>query len=328
MRLFALQGSRAFGEQVATFLDRSLDAIEERNFEDGEHKIRPLVSVRDEDVFVIHALYADAHETVNDKLCKLLFFIATLKDAGARRVTAVVPYMCYARKDRRTKARDPVTMRYVATLFEAVHVDSVVTMEVHNLQAFQNAFRCRTEHLVAHQLFVNYFQRTVQANETIVVMSPDIGGVKRAESVRDRLIKALSTDVDFAFMEKSRSKDVVSGETVVGNVAGKIVILFDDLINTGTTIARAAAACRALGASQVYAVVTHGAFMSKANAALHENALTKIVITNTVYSTGLDETLRAEKIITLDVSALFAEAILRLHTGGSLASLMDMNDAK
>ena len=129
-------------------------------------------------------------------------------------------------------------------------------------------------------------------------------------------------------MEKSRSKDVVSGETVVGNVAGKIVILFDDLINTGTTIARAAAACRALGASQVYAVVTHGAFMSKANAALHENALTKIVITNTVYSTGLDETLRAEKIITLDVSALFAEAILRLHTGGSLASLMDMNDAK
>ena len=101
-------------------------------------------------------------ESVHDKLCKLLFFIATLKDSGAQRVTAIVPYLCYARKDRRTKARDPVTMRYVASLFEAVGVDRVVTIDVHNLQAYQNAFRCKTEHIEAQNLFVSYFQGVCQ----------------------------------------------------------------------------------------------------------------------------------------------------------------------
>ncbi len=324
MRIFALHTSRDFAEKVAGFLDRSLDAIEERNFEDGEHKIRPLVSVRDEDVYVIDALYADEQESVNDKLCKLLFFIATLKDAGARRITAVVPYLCYARKDRRTKARDPVTSRYVATLFEAVRVDSMVTIEVHNLQAYQNAFHCQTENLVAYQLFVSYFLSLLQKDEQVVVMSPDIGGVKRAEQFKDRLSKALTTDVDFAFMEKIRSKGVVSGETVVGNVKGKTVIIIDDLINSGTTIARAAAACGKLSALKVYALATHGAFNAKANDALRENSLTSIIVTNTVNTSKLDETFFKNKLVVLDVSSLFAEVIRRLSSGGSIVSLMDI----
>lgn len=322
MRVFALHSSQVFGEAIAALLDRSLDVIEERNFEDGEHKIRPLVSVRDEDVYVIHSLYADDQETVNDKLCKLLFFIATLKDAGAQRVTAIVPYLCYARKDRRTKARDPVTLRYVASLFEAVHVDRIVTVDVHNLQAFQNAFRCKTEHLEGHQLFVNYFQRTFQSHEKMVVMSPDIGGVKRAEQFKDRLSKAIGTPVDFAFMEKLRSKDIVSGETVVGDVNGKVVIILDDLINSGTTMARAAAACSQRGASGVYAVVTHGAFSPSANQALKEKALTKIVVANTIPVNKLNDTLAKEKLIVLDVAPLFAETIRRLNTGGSIVSLL------
>ena len=322
MRIFAFHSSHLFGEAIAALLDRSLDALEERNFQDGEHKIRPLVSVRDEDVYVICALYADEEQSVNDKLCKLLFFIGTLKDAGAQRVTAIIPYLCYTRKDRRTKARDPVTLRYVAALFEAVHVDRIVTIDVHNLQAFQNAFRCQTEHLEAQQLFVSYFQRTFHAGEDVVVMSPDIGGVKRAEQFRDRLSNALARHVDFAFMEKLRSKDVVSGETVVGDVNGKVVIILDDLINSGTTMARAAAACSQRGASGVYAVVTHGAFIPETGTALQEKALTRMVITNTIPVGNLDETLAKAKLEVLDVAPLFAETIRRLNSGGSIVALL------
>ena len=323
MRLFALQASHSFGAQVAAALDTSLDIHEERDFEDGEHKIRPLVSVRDEDVYIIHALYKDGQESVNDKLCKLLFFIATLKDAGAKRVTAVVPYLCYARKDRRTKARDPVTMRYVAALFEAVNVDRIVTIDVHNLQAFQNAFRCKTEHLEAQRTFAAYFQSVIKPGEEVVVMSPDIGGVKRAGQFRNKLEEALSMEIDFAFMEKLRSKGIVSGETVVGDVKNKFVIILDDLINSGTTLSRAAAACARLGASAVYAVVTHGAFIAKANEAFKEKALTKVIVTNTVTTNALNNESK-EKLVVLDVAPFFAEVIRRLHSGGSLVTLMGL----
>ena len=147
LMLFALGASREFGARVAAALDMPLAAHEERAFEDGEHKWRPLVSVRGRDVFVVHSLYGDDAESANDKLCRLLFFIGALKDAAAARVTALVPYLCYARKDRKTKPRDPVTTRYLAALFEAVGTDGIVTLDVHNLAAYQNAFRCRTEHL-------------------------------------------------------------------------------------------------------------------------------------------------------------------------------------
>jgi ribose-phosphate pyrophosphokinase len=324
MRLFALSNSDSFGKKVATSLDWSLDPHEERNFEDGEHKIRPLVNVRDEDVYVIHSLYAEEKQSVNDKLCKLLFFIATLKDCGAQRVTAIVPYLCYARKDRRTKARDPVTMRYVASLFEAVNTDRVVTIDVHNLQAFQNGFRCKTEHLEAQKLFISYFQTVLEADEKVVVMSPDIGGVKRAEQFRERLSKALGREIDFAFMEKLRSKGVVSGETVVGEVDGKAVIILDDLVNSGTTMSRAASACDRLGASDVYGIATHGAFISKANVAFKEKALKKIIVTNTVLTSCLNDEILKDKIVTLDAAPLFAETIRRLNTSGSLVSLMEL----
>src|SRR5262245_51500598 len=121
--VFALNASRESGENVCAHLGSSLSAHEEREFEDGEQKLRPLVNVRGRDVFVVESLYGDSRLTVNDKLCRLLFFLGALRDASAGRVTAVVPYLCYARKDRKSKRRDPVTTRYVAALFEAVGVN-------------------------------------------------------------------------------------------------------------------------------------------------------------------------------------------------------------
>ena len=118
--LFALEGSRAFAQSVASRLAVPLAPHEERRFEDGEHKARPLQSVRGHDTFVLHSLHGDDTESANDKLCRLLFFCGALRDAGASSVTAITPYLCYARKDRRTKSNDPITTRYVASLFEAI----------------------------------------------------------------------------------------------------------------------------------------------------------------------------------------------------------------
>src|SRR5918994_7708508 len=157
LSLFALDGSRDFGERIAGHLGIALDDHEERAFEDGEHKARPLVGVRGRDVFVVHSLYGDPDQSPNDKLCKLLFFIGALRDASAARVTAVIPYLAYARKDRKTQTRDPVTTRYVAMLLEAVGVDRILAIDVHNLAAFQNAFRCPADHLEARPLFARHF---------------------------------------------------------------------------------------------------------------------------------------------------------------------------
>src|SRR6516164_3937863 len=152
--LFALQATADLGKAIAHALGRNLSAHEERAFEDGEHKVRPLDTISGTDVCVIQSLHSGPSETANDKLCRLLFFIGALKDAGAARVTAVVPYLCYARKDRRTKPGDPVTTRYVASLFEAVGADAIITLDVHSPVAFEIAFRIRTVALTATPLFV------------------------------------------------------------------------------------------------------------------------------------------------------------------------------
>jgi ribose-phosphate pyrophosphokinase len=321
LRLFALGATREWGERIAQQLGTALAAHEEREFEDGEHKSRPLTSVRDADVYVIQALYGDASQSVNDKLCRLLFFIATLKDAGAGRVTAVVPYLAYARKDRKTQPRDPVTTRYVASLFEAVGTDRVVTLDVHNVAAYQNAFRCHTEHLEARTLFIRYLAPLLEGQQAAVV-SPDVGGVKRAEQLRAALSRALGKEIASAFMNKQRARGVVSGDTLVGEVTGRVAILIDDLISTGTTLARAARACRDAGATRVYALASHGVFAAAANQALAAEAIHQVIVTDTVPAHRLTAEVVRRKLTVLGAAPLFAEAIQRLHTGGSLVALL------
>lgn len=319
--IFALNPSRDFGERLCAKLGVSLSEHEERDFEDGEHKSRPRVNVRGKDVFVVQSLYQDAKQSVNDKLCRLLFFIGALKDASAERVTAVVPYLCYARKDRKTKPRDPVTTRYVAALFESVGADRVLTLDVHNLAAFQNAFRCRTDHLEARRLFVDYFAPRV-VDDPVVVVSPDVGGIKRAEQFRQALGRLTGKAPSTAFMEKYRSGGIVSGETIVGEVEGKVVIIIDDLISTGTTILRAAKACRRLGASRIYAAASHGIFVGDAQRVVADRDVDRIVITDTIPPFRLDPALVKEKLVILNAAELFAEAIRSIHTGGSIVDLL------
>jgi ribose-phosphate pyrophosphokinase len=319
--LFALEASRDFAARVAAVLGVALAAHEEREFEDGEHKTRPRENVRGRDVYIVQSLYGEPTATVNDKLLRLLFFVGALKDASAARVTAVVPYLAYARKDRKSKPRDPVTTRYVAALFEAVGTDCVVTLDVHNLAAYQNAFRCRTEHLEANPLFVEHF-RTMLGEGPVTVVSPDAGGIKRADAFRQRLVAARGRPVGAAFAEKYRSAGVVSGEAFVGDVDGRIAIVIDDLISGGTTLARAADACRRHGASRVYAAASHGVFAPAANETLGASALDAIVVTDTVPPLRITDPRVRAKLAQVSVAPLFAEAIRRLHTGGSIVDLV------
>lgn len=318
--LFALHGADELGLAIATALGRPLAAHEERHFEDGEGKARPLETVRGTDVFVLDSLYGGLEQSANDKLCRLLFFVGALKDAGAARVTALTPYLCYARKDRRTKLNDPVTMRYVANLFEAVGTDAIVTLDVHNPAAFENAFRCTNLALTAAPLFIDYVTRF--RDEKLCIVSPDTGGAKRADVLHEALEAALGRPIGKGFADKRRSAGVVSGDLFVGDVAGATALIIDDLISTGGTLVRAARAARKAGATRIVALVTHGLFMPGAEAVLADAAIDRIVVTDSVPAVRLSPGTARMKLEILPVAPLLAEAIRRLHAGDSLGDLL------
>jgi ribose-phosphate pyrophosphokinase len=309
MLLFALNASREFGAAVASGLGLVPSLHEEREFEDGEHKARPLVDVRGADAYVVQSLHGGPDTGANDKLARLLFFIATLKDHGAARVTAVVPYLAYARKDRRTKPGDPVTSRYLAQLFEAVGTDALITLETHNVAAFDNAFRRRAIHLDCHPLF---FERVAALADVvpIAVVSPDPGGVKRVQLWREALEQRLGCEVSQAFIDKRRSAGVVSGSSqVIGQVEACAALILDDLVASGHTMTRAAAALRAAGAHSVHAFAAHGLFVENAAAAVVAPDIDRWVVTNSVPPFRLSPELARTRVDVVDAAPLFAAAI-------------------
>ena len=335
--LFALEHSHLLGNAIAQQLGLALTPHEERVFEDGEHKARPLQSVRGRSCFVLHSLYGEPSQSVNDKLTRLLFFIATLKDAAAKEVTAVVPYLAYARKDRKTQPRDPVTLRYLAQLFEAVGTDALLVLEVHNPAAFQNAFRCNTEALDCTSLFAAKLVDQLGelshvqlgdllgdrlADAAVAVVSPDAGGVKRAALFRQKLAHSLGRSVTMGFVEKFRSAGVLSGELLVGEVSGRHVLLFDDLISSGQTLLRAARVCHQQGATAVWALAAHGLFNADAESVLSDPMIERVFITDSVPLRLTANSALANKLEVVSCAGLFAEAIRRCHEGGSIVELM------
>jgi ribose-phosphate pyrophosphokinase len=281
MKLFAPASSAAFAGKVADALGIRVAASEEREFDGGEHKMRPLEGVQGEHAFVVHSLCGGSEGSANDRLCRLLFFAGALKDAGAHRVTTVVPYLAYARKDRRTQSRDPVTTRYVAAMFEAVGVDCVVVLDVHNDAAFDNAFRIPTVRLEAADTFATAVAGRA-GERRIVVASPDIGGVKRAQKFRETLAGQLGRSVDFAFVEKRRAGGVVSGDALVGSVDDADVIYYDDMIASGTTLARAVDAARRAGARQVRVLAPHAAFLPQASQLFQPGGPDSVMVSDSI----------------------------------------------
>lgn len=313
MRIFAIDPhDQPFGEALAAGLDVPLAAHELRRFEDGECKMRPLVDPRGEDVYVVQSLHGGPEESPHDKLFRLLMFIAAVRDHGARRVTAVVPYLAYARKDRQTKPFDPVGQRYVAQLLESVGTSQVIVLEVHNPAAFQNAFRCPAVHLEARHAFTASVAAML-AGAKPVVASPDPGGTKRAQLLREALEAQTGQPVGFAMIDKRRSAGVVSGaERVSGDVEGADVLLFDDIIATGGTLARAAQALREAGARRVFACAAHGLFVGVAGSVLADAGFDDVLVTDSVPAFRLNEEQR-RRIRLVSCVPLFAQAIHDSH---------------
>jgi len=320
MRIFALDATRAFGEAVAGEIGAQLDPHEESAFEDGEHKIRPLVEVRGRDVYVIQSLHGDASESVSDKLLKLLFFAGVLRENHAARVTAVIPYLAYSRKDRQTRPRDPVTTRYLAQLLEAMGLDMVVTLDVHNLSAFQNAFRIGALHLDTRALFAAHIQG-LALEGPLTVAAPDPGGVRRVQLFREVLERRLTCQVASAYVEKRSGEGDSSGTLVAGELEGATVLVLDDMISTGQTVLRTARACLEHGAARVLAYAAHGLFTAGADQAMLDPSLSRTVITDTVAPSRLSAAAR-ERVEVVSAAPHFSRAIRLLHEGGSLVELI------
>lgn len=314
MLIYALDSDATLAQALAVYLSVPLAPHENRSFEDGERKLRPLQDPRGRDAYVLHSLYGDSEKSPHDKLCQMLMFIATLREHGAARVTAVLPYLAYARKDRQTQAFDPVGSRYVAQMFEAVGTAQVIVLEAHNVAAFQNAFRCSTLHLVAHRVF-DAVARELAAGDVLAVASPDPGGVKRAQLWRESLEKSLLQAVGFAMVDKRRSAGVVRSENLVaGDVQDMTVLLLDDLIASGDTMRRAATALRAAGAGRVIAFAAHGLFTGAAEQTLADDSIANVVVTDSVPSFRLAaQAQMRSKLICASSVPLLAQAIKASH---------------
>lgn len=321
---FALSESRELAARVASEAGLALAALEERHFDGGEFKLRPLESVRGRIAFIFQSLAGTGDTTVSERFVRLLFLLNGLRDAGAARCIALVPYLAYARKDRRTQIRDPVYTRYVAQLLEASGADHLIALDVHNPAALDNAFRVTVDHLSALPMFADHFARRF-ANVPLALVSPDVGGIKRVQLFRELLEERLGREVELAFIEKRRAAGVVSGGTLVGLSRDQpTVIVLDDLCATGGTLIRAAGICRDAGAIAVHVAVTHVPQRSGVEALLRNAAISGIVATDSVGLAVHHPSLSPEhdKLVTLSVAPLLAQAVRRMLTGKPLAPLL------
>ncbi|MEM1060954.1 MAG: ribose-phosphate pyrophosphokinase [Planctomycetota bacterium] len=346
-RLFGLDGSKRYARQVAKFLDVPCSRHCEQFFADRETYIRSEVNVRACDVYVISSLFADADQSVPEKLTKLLFFVGSLVDASARRITVVCPYLAYARQDRKTESRAPISIKYLAQCLEAVGCDRVLTMDVHNLAALQNAFRIPTDNLEAKNLLADmvcgvdggFGDEGPQEVETpvpdplrddaqdVVVLAPDSGGMGRARRFRNalELRLGLHNQIDVAYLDKERiDGSSVKGSKVIGDVKGKRVIVLDDMISSGGTV-RVCVETIKKQKGEVYAVVaTHGLFAGKPGSVEKNLAdIPRLVVTDTIRPFRLKQEKYKGRLHVIPTSTMFAQAIRRTHEeGGSISDLL------
>lgn len=311
LAVFAPSWSRGLGEAVCHALHAPLERLEERDFEDGEHHARLLEPVRGKDVYVLASLHGDAALLPDAKLGRLAFLLGTLRDGDPRRLTAVVPYLCYARQERRSAAGDPIATRYVAAMLEAVGLQRIVTVHVHDRAAFENAFRIPSVDLETADLFVRYLVSRLGSSE-LAVVSPDAGGVAAAERLRVKLERALGRAVSSGFLSKVRGPSGLRSATFAGEVQGRLAIVVDDVVASGATLVRAAEACRAHGATGVVGVVTHGLFAGDAGRLLAGPALERVFVTSSVEPWRIGPGLARAKIEVVDLAPALAETIERL----------------
>ncbi len=282
-------------------------------FSDGEIGLSVEESVRGADVYVVQPTC----EPVNENLMELLIMIDAMRRASAYRVNVVTPYFGYARQDRKSKARDPITAKLVANLIEKAGADRVLAADLHAGQ-LQGFFDIPVDHLTGIPLLAAYFRDVLKKElekGDLVVIPPDIGAVTRARRF------AVPLNADLAIVDKRRSHEVANFSEVmevIGDVSGKTAVLVDDIIDTAGTMVQAAEAVLARGAKKVYACATHGVLSGPAIDRISRSPIHQVVLTNTI---PLPEEKRIDNITVLSIAPLFAEAISRIHSDHSVSIL-------
>ena len=311
MKLISGTANEALAKGIADVLDVPLTRLEINRFRDQEIFVRVMENVRGEDIFLVQPTSAPA----NDHLMELLIIIDALRRASAKRITAVIPYFGYARQDRKTGGRTPISAKLVANLITSAGADRVLTVDLHAGQ-IQGFFDIPTDNLFGQPVFVNDIkdQLTQAQRQELLFVSPDTGGVVRTRSI------AKMFNADIAIVDKRRPK---AGESevmnIIGDVAGRHCILYDDIIDSGGTIVNAAQALKDHGASSVSAYITHGVLSGPAVERIAGSELKEVVILDTI---GQPEAVKdCDKIRELSAATLLGEAIRRIANDESVSKL-------
>lgn len=310
MKLLAGNANTPLAAAIADYLDVPLAKAQVRRFSDNEIFATIDENVRGEDVFIIQSTSAPA----NDHLMELLICMDALRRASARRITAVVPYFGYARQDRKTGGRTPISAKLVANLVTTAGADRVLTMELHAGQ-IQGFFDIPTDNL----FITNTMERDIRQHyktDDLMIVSPDVGGVVRARALANRL------GADLAIVDKRRER---AGESevmnIIGDVRGRACILFDDIVDSAGTLCNAAAAMMDKGASSVSAYVAHGVMSGKAFERVDGSALKELVVSDSIHHGAA--LAASQKVRSLTVAPLIGEAIRRIANEESVSKLFD-----
>ena len=311
MKLLSGNSNRPLAQAIADHLDAPLTRAQVKRFADNEVFVVIDENVRGEDVFVIQSTSYPA----NDNLMELLIAIDALKRASARRITAVIPYFGYARQDRKTGGRTPISAKLVANLITRAGADRVLTMDLHAGQ-IQGFFDIPTDNLVAIPVLARDIKDHYSKTADLMIVSPDVGGVVRARSLANRL------NADLAIVDKRRPR---AGEAevmnIIGDVEGRRCILFDDIVDSAGTLCSAAKALTERGATSVSAYVSHGVLSGPAIQRVTDSVLTELVVTDSI--AAADETAACEKVRIVPVAPLIGEAIRRIANEESVSKLFD-----
>lgn len=314
MKILSGNSNHPLGEAIAAYLRTSLVQIAIQHFPDREIFVEIQESIRGQDVFVIQP----TSSPTNDNLMELLIILDALKRGSAHRITAVIPYYGYARQDRKTTPRSPISAKLVANLLTVAGADRVLTVDWHSNQ-IQGFFDIPTDNLTLAPLFSQHIQRHYETN-SLVIVSPDVGGMMRARLVAEHL------GTDMAVIDKRRhSAGNTTVMNLIGNVQGQTCVLIDDMVDSAGTLCRAAEALSQAGASSVDAYVSHGVLSGMALEKIHQSPLRRLVISDTIHP--LPPVLQSSKIDVMTVAPLLGEAISRIAQNQSISSLFDMKNS-
>ena len=308
LKIFTGNANSELSKEIANEIGVDLGRLQATRFRDGEIQVKLGESVRGSNVFLIQPTSAP----VNEHLMELLVTVDARKRASAKSINVVIPYYGYARQDRKSRARDPITAKLVADLIQTAGATRVICMDLHAGQ-IQGFFNIPLDHLVGMPILADYFLGKNLGD--VVVVSPDLGGVTRARQMAERLESSI------AIIDKRRPEpNVAEVMNIIGDIEGKTAILIDDMIDTAGTITLAAKALLEKGAKEVYACCTHAVLSPPAIERLKEAPIKEVVVTNTI---SLREDQKIDKMVILSVAQIIAEAIMRVHEMRSISELFD-----